>query len=412
MPFFVNLSKPTIVSKVLLFIVLPLLSNAQQVPQRGQISDSIAVSKTKGETFALYLPNSYDPKIESPILFIFDPGGRGRLGIHPFIASSEKYGIILICSNNAKNGPYEQSLEVANNLFNHVFEKYKVNVDQMFLSGFSGGSRLATAIATLSNQFAGVFACGAGFSHLPSHVPSTQGFLYAGICGVEDMNYLEMLSNDQYLSKLGFEHTIISFNGGHQWPPMAKINSAFDWMLLNLQKSKEALKIDASLEQQFRDHLNQAIDHKDKGEYLFASEHYQRLLEGYPKELVLKSIVSDYNALLGSREYLMATKQRNQALSQEKKISQKLFGRLREDLEKPQDMNWKWWSKQINGLEGLKATGNKEEQHMVSRVKYALAAFIYENKSYYSDSSNLGDNTKIFHRFRELLYPKKEDGLR
>ncbi len=408
---FVSLPRYWLARMFFILFILPVLCLAQPMQEIGKILDSIPVTKTSGETFALYLPTTFNPKSTHPILFIFDPVARGKVGIRPFISSSEKYGIILICSNNLKNGPYEKNFGIANNLFDHVFENYKVDTGQMFLTGFSGGSRLATAIATLSNQFAGVVGCGAGFSPNPSHIPSTQNFLYAGICGVEDMNYLEMLANDEYLSRLDFEHTVISFNGGHQWPPADQIDKAFDWMYLKIQRSNGSLKVDNAMKQQLEDRLNQVRSYKDGGEYLLASEHYKRLLETYPTALLSDSISSDYRALLDSKEHQAATKERNQVMSLEKKISQKFFNRLPSELENDKDLNWRWWTKEIERLDKLKSGGNKEEQQMVARIKYALMAYMYEQ---WVANSELKQNESIkntFQRFRELLYPKKENAL-
>ncbi|MGB5226730.1 MAG: hypothetical protein WBN55_00600, partial [Eudoraea sp.] len=82
--------------------------NAQQAFEAGKLTDSIPVANTTNETFALYLPTSFVTSQASPILFIFEPAGRGRLGVETFIEASETYGHILVCSNNSRNGPYDR----------------------------------------------------------------------------------------------------------------------------------------------------------------------------------------------------------------------------------------------------------------------------------------------------------------
>jgi hypothetical protein len=407
MPFFVNLLQKTVCRTILFLFIFPVFCWAQEGTIRGEIVDSVTISKTKGETFALYLPKSFDPQAESPILFVFDPAARGKVGLAPFIASSEKHGVILVCSNNSKNGSYDRNFDLANNLFNHIFKTYKVDSNRMFLSGFSGGSRLAAAIATLTNQFAGVIACGAGFSSSPLQTLSTQKFLYAGICGVEDMNYLEMFTNDQYLSKLKFEHTIISFNGGHQWPPVEQINHAFDWMFLK-NKPEERLSLDSTLTQQLVDNHNQIIKYKERGELLLASEYYKRLLGAYPKAALHDSIQNAHQSLLASKAYKVALKQRNEAFMDEKKISVKLIGRLKSDFKRPEKINWKWWSKELSKFFEIGAKGSKQERYMVSRIKNALVAFIYESKIANPIHTNNATNKELFLRFRGLIYPENE----
>ena len=64
--------------------------------------DSLEVSNSENESFALYLPTSFDPDGLAPVLFIFEPAARAVLGIETFVPASEKYGYILVCSNNIR----------------------------------------------------------------------------------------------------------------------------------------------------------------------------------------------------------------------------------------------------------------------------------------------------------------------
>ena len=68
----------------------------------------------------------------------------------------------------------------------------------MCLSGFSGGSRLACAIASLTDQFTGVIACGTGFPQIPEYIPSFQKYAYVGLCGNRDFNYSKMIKNKTF----------------------------------------------------------------------------------------------------------------------------------------------------------------------------------------------------------------------
>ena len=123
---------------ILLFNYCSLASQVDDFPI-GEIVDSIAVSKTSNETFALYLPSNHKPNTLSPIVFIFDPAARGKIGIHPFIKAAEKYNYILICSNNSKNGPYDQNIKIASRLYDKVFSDFSINPKRVYTAGFSGG---------------------------------------------------------------------------------------------------------------------------------------------------------------------------------------------------------------------------------------------------------------------------------
>ncbi|MEO0571690.1 MAG: hypothetical protein AAF039_08290 [Bacteroidota bacterium] len=379
---------------------------AQGVFKKGSIIDSVAVVETKDESFALYLPHSFETSRAYPIIFVFDPAARGRMGLLPFVESSEKYGIILVCANNSKNGSFERNFGVANNLFNHIFRNYKIDAAQMYLSGFSGGSRLATAIAVLSGQFAGVIACGAGFSPNLSQTPSplTEKFLYAGICGVEDMNYAEMVSNKGYLKKLKFQNTLFSFDGSHRWPDKKEITRAVDWLFLQKRKNGNTKSSKDLITDLFlRDQQVVKLFLEDN-ELLFAHENYERILHAYPLSMGLDSIRSKHLALVSSRPFKLESKRFSEALKLEEKMKKKLFGRLRSDLSKEQ-MSFNWWEKEVEKLNQLETKGHKEIKRMISRVRYSIIAAVYE-KNYSSPllEKNKGYHAHLIKKFRQLLY--------
>ncbi|MGB5461843.1 MAG: hypothetical protein WBM92_00620, partial [Aureibaculum sp.] len=99
---------------------------------KGEIIDSVLVSANSNESYALYLPIQINLSEFSPIIFIYEPMGRGGNGIHPFIKTADTYGYILVCSNNSKNGPYEQNFEIANRLFSKIFSVFNIHKNRIY----------------------------------------------------------------------------------------------------------------------------------------------------------------------------------------------------------------------------------------------------------------------------------------
>lgn len=388
-------------------VFLSFLSHSQKNAVKGQIVDSISVQGSEHESFALYLPKSYDEGAKNGIIFIFEPGARGRMGLLPFLDSSEEYGLILVCSNNSRNGSYQRSFEIAERLFAHVFTHYQVDKDKMFLSGFSGGSRLATAIAVLSDQFIGVIACGAGFPPNPSQIPSFQKFHYAAICGLEDMNYHELLNNKSYLDRLGFVNTLISFQGGHKWPHRTEIDRAIDWLFLQRRKSTGNHNVDATLKSMFVKDYNSTIQLERQNEPLLAKENYERLLNSYPKSLGLDSIRKKESSLLKSKSFKAASKQLSEALELEEKIKKRLFNRMESDFKNVGAIDFKWWKKEFGKLDKITARDSREMTRMVTRVKFGFLASIYERRYANPELAENPDYNSLLKEFQEILYQEK-----
>lgn len=380
-------------------LLAPLTFSAQNTFDKGVILDSIAVTNSENETFALYLPDSFDKNALSSIIFVFDPAARGKVGVAPFIEAAETYGHIIVCSNNSKNGAYSKNFDSANRLFSHIFKNFSIAKDGMYLAGFSGGARLVSAIAVLTDTFAGVIACGAGFSKDPTHTPSFQKFAYVGLCGNEDMNFSEMNNNKAFLQKLNFNSTLFTYNGGHSWPPKKQINRAFRW--LSLQNTKE----NNILLEGLKTGWEETKTFEDSNQLLFAAENYERILKDF-KNPIGDSIQTEYDLLLSSKNYKTELKNLNIALAQEVRIGQKLYERIYSDLTAPGEAKIDWWEKEFNKLKKLKENGSVQTQKMISRVSFSIMAEAYSRTNpnlYPSNTSQIDFCKKIISIFNKTF---------
>lgn len=379
---------------------------AQTVFKKGMVHDSIPVSGTNDETFALYLPEKYKEGELNSIVFIFEPAARAAIGIRPFIDASEKYGHIIVCSNNSRNGSHERNFDITNNLFDHIYANYSIKQDEMYLSGFSGGSRLASAIATVTEKFTGVIACGAGFSNFPFYIPTTQDYAYIGLCGDRDMNYKEMLKNKEYLNTKKFNSTLITYNGKHSWPPSEQISRAFDW--LHLQKLKKTNPVDSEeILTLYQSDYNRIEQFKTNGELLYASEQYERLIKSYKRLVSVDSLVKQNRKLLTSKPYKKQSMALDKALKMEIKLADKLTAQMTSDFKNPNKTNFGWWEKELDKLNALNEKKDIEIQKMVYRLKFDLFARAYSRKNVLLYNSN-EEQIAFIDRFLNLIYPKTE----
>ena len=214
-----------------IFLLLSLSCYAQEFIA-GKQYDTVLCTADTTQSYSLYLPsNYYNAELLWPVLYIFEPAARGPYVTKIFKPLAEKYGYIIIASNNSRNGSWDLVFNAAEAIFNDSFERYKLDTTRIYLTGFSGGSRAAVTIASLTNRVKGVIGCGAGFSLLKNHQPRAGNtFLYYGLVGTRDMNYLEMQQVKQSLDRLKIENRIHVFDGPHRWPPEKDLHYAFNWM--------------------------------------------------------------------------------------------------------------------------------------------------------------------------------------
>jgi len=338
----------------LFFILVFGISFSQEmVFDKGKVIDRVTVSDSQGETFQLYLPKSYDPNGLSAIVFIFDPSGVGNYGIRPFIRSAERFNYILVCSNNSKNGPYQQNFDITNRLFTHVFSNFNIDEKQIYAAGFSGGSRLACTVAVLTGAIQGVIGCGAGFPNEMDKKPSpVSQFSYVGLVGDEDMNYQEMFNVKEWLNKFKIDNELFTYADGHRWPPENQIERAFKWLELQSYKRK-IRKSNPENVKSFYEEDNVIVDSLIETDQPFrAIMELERIKRNYGPYIVLDSIKTKIKSVKSSKQYKSEIKVRKKIAEKEYELSEKLLEKFRaESIIGVSKDNFDWWRKEFKDLE-------------------------------------------------------------
>ncbi len=215
--------------------------SAQLPPEslpKGQLIDRVVCLEDAGQSYALYLPSDYSPAREWPILYCLDPGARGRLAVGLFQEGAEKYGYIVVGSNNSRNGPFEICKTAMEAVWRDTHLRFAINGKRVFGAGMSGGARSMCSLAQMTGLLSGVIAFAAGFSG--GQVPKTVPYFFFGAAGTDDFNYPELRQLDSDLEKAGAVKRIVKFEGGHDWAPKAVCTQAIEW--LELQSIKAGLR--------------------------------------------------------------------------------------------------------------------------------------------------------------------------
>lgn len=204
----------------------------------GKLVRRVVTAHDPEQSYALYLPSGYDPKRKWPILYCFSPYGRGsgNVPVELFQAAAEKYGWIVVGSNNSRNGPWQPIVKAVDAMVKDTAAKFSIDPARRYSTGFSGGARVAFYLACREKpQFAGVIPIGAGMARGQKR-PGPLLAVYA-ICGERDVNHAELLQLSGRLAAWKVRRFRLSnFEGGHAWPPAGSCTEAVRYMeLLRLQ---------------------------------------------------------------------------------------------------------------------------------------------------------------------------------
>jgi len=290
---------------------------------RGQIVERVEALNDSSQTYALYLPSNYTPNRKWPVLYAFDPGARGRVPVERFKDAAEKYGWIVIGSNNSHNGPWDLAITAWNAMQTDSHQRFAIDDERLYATGFSGGARVATGIAIACKCLAGVIANGAGF---PINVSPSQAmhFVYFSAAGIDDFNYAELRNLEEPLTKAGITHRIQTFEGRHEWPPVAVASAAVEWMELQAMKAGKRPRDDGFISAVWQQRLSDAKTLEESKKYYEAYQLYLDLAESFKGLRDVAPIETKVNQLRDSNDVKAAIREEQVQIKKQRELENRL----------------------------------------------------------------------------------------
>lgn len=289
----------------------------------GRVMDPVPCSADPAQSYALYVPSHYTADRRWPVIYCFDPIARGRVPVERLRVAAEKFGYIIVGSNNSRNGPLAPTIAAANALFADTQRRLAIERTRIYLAGFSGGARAALAMAG-AGKFAGVLACSGGFpgSNMPPQVP----FVVFGTAGRTDFNYAEMIRLGPLLDGRRTPNRVAVFDGGHEWPPVAVADEALAWFDLQAMRRGLVPRDDAAIRQQFQRRL--AAVSAFTGPADESADAYRAVIADFSDLLDTGELVARVVTIEKSREYRRAVTARNRAIRDEEYWRDELLAAL------------------------------------------------------------------------------------
>ena len=290
---------------------------------RGQIVERVEARNDASQSYALYLPSNYTPDRKWPVLYAFDPSARGRVPVERFKEAAEKYGWIVLGSNNSRNGPWNVVVNAWNAMLSDSHRRFAIDDERMYATGFSGGARAAVRIAVGCKCVAGVMANGAGF---PSDLaPSPQmHFVFFGAAGVDDFNHAELKSLDEPLTKASIIHRVQTFDGRHEWPPISVATAAVEWMELHAMKAGKRPRDDEFINATWQQILSGARTLEEAEKYNEAFQIYSDLAQTFKGLRDVAEIETKVKQLGDSREVKATIREEQAQIRKQRELESRL----------------------------------------------------------------------------------------
>jgi predicted esterase len=284
---------------LLLCLASPAFS--EQRIAKGKITDLVRSAYDPKQTHAVYVPSNYSPDKKWPLLLCFDPRAQGRVPAELFREAAERLGWIIVSSNHSKSDePDAPNLEVLKAMWSDSQKWFSIDGRRIYTTGFSGGARLAWGVGYIfPENIAGVIGVGAGMHEERPPSKDTK-FVWYGITGNKDFNYLEVTKLDRQLSTLQIPRRVIFFEGFHEWPSPEFCSRALDWMELQAMKRQLRARDDSWIQQQFNTQHAEAEGAESSSRIFEAFQRYTHLKEDFEGYVDLGSIPEKISKLSSS----------------------------------------------------------------------------------------------------------------
>lgn len=374
--------------------------------KKGIVIDSLKVNDSISETFSLFLPKSYSNDTIWPVVFVFEPQGRGKSAAQLFSSGAEEQGYIIIATNNIElQDSLVNNLEVAYRVMNTAFNFFPLDKNRLYTAGFAEGAEVASAIPALGMQVRGVMAAGGVWLN-PKVLTKGNRFSFIGVSGYNDYHIYNLEEAVAIFRRNDHPASLYTFNGFHEWPGSQLISRALGGF--TLQAIEKGLKAENPelVESLYQAELEQA-------------ERLRRTMQFY-KSYVLLKFMEDKYALHNKREelrnlqkelrrnslYRQQKRQFNNALVLENIKKEAYSFYLEEDVALANFDNIPWWSQQIIELKKYQDGENIAEAEMGYRLQGYLAS---QANSYYAalSKSDASIDPLVFTAVLQTVFDKQ-----
>ena len=366
------------------------------VLKKGIVLDSIKINDSIPESFALYLPQSFDITKTWPTLFVFDVDGHGKRALSLFAPAAEEQGYILAASNDLKDSlSISENMLITKRLLTAVSTLLPLAKERNYAAGFSGGARLASVVPIFFKNIKGVISCGAPFANTEL-LSTKKPFHFIGIVGNRDYNYPDMLSLEKILNRLKFQNQLLVFEGGHEWPKAKYLSEAMEYFTL-AHKAKNAVRVkDLEIEKLYNKHLGEVSSLMTDGNSLLADHRINQMIRIYQPHKNIDSLKATQKALRRSKDYRTHRRNLNATIFKESLIKDDYDYYLEEDILTYNYNNLGWWTYQMEQLEEYKEGSNEFQNRMADRLKGYLNALIEDNIDLIAAEPNVDEEALNF----------------
>ncbi len=368
------------------FCDLFLLQGQDLIIKKGVIQDSIRINDTIPETFAVYLPASYEPVGTWPVIFAMDMQGRGKQVIHMFREVAEKEGYIVAASNSIQDSlSIVQNTLIASRMFNTVYSLFPIHKQRTYTAGFGNGAKFASIIPSIIRPVEGVISIGSGIPYKELIDPK-KPFQFVGIVGRSDFNFND-LSDEQsmsstvkkFMDKRILNNYLLVFNGGSEWPDSSYLQRAVEILTLKSMNKNNIPKDSTFISSIYNRDFSTLNNFVTANDYLGAMYLGDEMLTKFKGLLNLDELKKRVKLISKVKEYSIQNRKQKRIFQKEYFIRYDFDYNLNDDVLTLNYNNLGWWNYQMGEIRKYSNSADPLEKEMGMRLMGFINALIEDN---------------------------------
>lgn len=355
-----------LLSSLLFAITGAAQTSAPEKLETGKVIERVACIRNSEQSYAVYVPSSYSETRSWPVVFAFDPDARGKMPVELMKDAAERYGYIVLGSNNSRNGAWKPEMDAADAMLQDAQQRFNVDLKRIYFAGLSGGARVASQLAQLCKCAAGVLLSGAGFSQSSAPQKETAFPVFSAV-GTLDFNYPELIGLQDKLEQAGYPHWLRVFAGVHEWAPADVMGEAFVWFRAQSMREKREPRDDKFVGVAMTDAAAAAEKYAASGDMLAAWRQYKQITETYNEIADTGAARTKAEELGKSKQVLAALKSERTMFGEQERWSNQILGALQsqENLEAPRSAEQSNVTQDIRDLRQRSESEKKTERAIV-----------------------------------------------
>lgn len=367
--------------KIFFFLFLSLQLSAQEFQvKKGVVVDDLRISDTLDDSYALYLPSSYQNEKLWPVLFVFDSEGRGKAAAQLFQSTAEEQGYLVVSSNDiSQQQDLEQNVLTGARLMQHIAKILPVDSRQIAVAGSKAGARVASSIPVVFDNILGAVAIGDHWINF-NLLDNKKNFAFIGVVGDEQFSAPGMQNTASTLSRLRFPSHVYTYAGDEDWPKPEIVNSAVGSLTLEAMRKNLRAVDPVLVEKLYRQDLSRVDKMMSLNQLVNAHALLEIMEEKYNGFVSTAEIKAKQDQLARSRNYTQQRRQQSAISQKEQRLMDDFVYYLEEDIRTANFENLGWWNYQKKQLDSLSKKGNAEAK-MAMRLKDFIGEYVrYERK--------------------------------